>query len=633
MHVYCHATFDDALFMAHAWSMLHGHWLGAYGKLTLAKGPGYPLFLVIGSVLGLPINLSQGLLAIVAVVAVSVSVARISSRHWMGWVLGLLLLLEPIFVPLRVIRDDIYGMQVLLFMGCLLAALYGVLEGRNRIGMAALAGLTFGWFWLTREEGIWMVPSLLILFSGVAWIVRKRRPAWLLLIWAFLGFSGAFGATQLAFRGINQHYYGSFAGVDFKEHWFKRALQDLQDVQVGAHVDHVPVSEAVRMRLYQVSPAFAELRDELDAKSSPLRGWINEGCQIYRICNDYAGGWFVWAFRDAVEGKGHYSSPMSASHYYERLAKEIEKACGAKELTCRHSWVPFMPPLSQRQWRTVPSELWQSIKVLVFAADQPKFLPSYSTEGGLISLQHADILLNRPLRMPKEELASLVVMDGWYYSHGNAWFNVQCASGGAAPITLEREDSPDIVHAMHDSRAGRQRFHMAISPQHCPLVWHDALGAHPLRVDEFLHGTKADQEAGSTLYVDRARTENNVPHLVSVRMAHSLHARLIRIYATILPILGVSGMLGILVIIIQIVRKRIPLHLMHVLALAAWVGVVMRLLVLVLVDISSFPALNHQYMTPAYPLLILASSVSLYAWVLMSVNSSIASDDKQPRFN
>jgi len=56
------APHDDTLFVGLALSILQGEWLGVYDQFTLMKGSGYPLFIALSNVLGLPLILSQELL-------------------------------------------------------------------------------------------------------------------------------------------------------------------------------------------------------------------------------------------------------------------------------------------------------------------------------------------------------------------------------------------------------------------------------------------------------------------------------------------------------------------------------------------------------------------------------------------
>ncbi|MGH2687619.1 MAG: hypothetical protein ACRDKW_02260, partial [Actinomycetota bacterium] len=59
---------DEYLFLSQALELVRGRWLGPYSAVTLAKGPGYPLFLAANHVLGLPVSMGQALLYFGAVV-------------------------------------------------------------------------------------------------------------------------------------------------------------------------------------------------------------------------------------------------------------------------------------------------------------------------------------------------------------------------------------------------------------------------------------------------------------------------------------------------------------------------------------------------------------------------------------
>src|ERR1043165_4299116 len=45
---------DDGHYMSQARSIIDGEWLGAYDQMTLIKGPGFPLFLVLNRITHLP---------------------------------------------------------------------------------------------------------------------------------------------------------------------------------------------------------------------------------------------------------------------------------------------------------------------------------------------------------------------------------------------------------------------------------------------------------------------------------------------------------------------------------------------------------------------------------------------------
>ena len=67
----------------------------------------------------------------------------------------------------RVIRQHIYTpLELAILAG--LVALYCRRDesGRRQLPWAAVLGLAFGCFWLTREESVWLVPSIVLLVAA-----------------------------------------------------------------------------------------------------------------------------------------------------------------------------------------------------------------------------------------------------------------------------------------------------------------------------------------------------------------------------------------------------------------------------------------------------------------------------------
>ena len=52
------AIHDDALFVRLATHVAAGDWLGPYDQLTLAKGAGYPVFIALAWLAGIPLKLA-----------------------------------------------------------------------------------------------------------------------------------------------------------------------------------------------------------------------------------------------------------------------------------------------------------------------------------------------------------------------------------------------------------------------------------------------------------------------------------------------------------------------------------------------------------------------------------------------
>ena len=103
----------------------------------------------------------------------------------------------------RVIRQQIYTpLELAVFAG--LVALYCRREKNfpRQLPWAVLLGMAFGCFWLTREESVWLLPSLLLLAAaGLFWTFRVSRPHGRTMLNS-LGLAMAFAALPVANGGL-----------------------------------------------------------------------------------------------------------------------------------------------------------------------------------------------------------------------------------------------------------------------------------------------------------------------------------------------------------------------------------------------------------------------------------------------
>ena len=160
------AGYDDNLFVSLGRYLSEGDWLGPFSQFTLMKGPGYPAFLALNNWLGIPVSLGQALFHCFAVTFFVATCQRFIRSHLISAILLALLLWNPLSLSvwmLRVFRDEIYIGQTLLVLALMLLVLFFPVRNRHRCTYAVLAGAILGWFWLTREEGIWIVPALVFM--------------------------------------------------------------------------------------------------------------------------------------------------------------------------------------------------------------------------------------------------------------------------------------------------------------------------------------------------------------------------------------------------------------------------------------------------------------------------------------
>lgn len=391
--VHANATYDDAWAVNAAYNIANGDWLGPYNSVTLIKNPGFPLYLALLKALG--INYLTGTALLYTAACALFTWALRPAVKGNGWLLFiyLVLLFNPVSMATdtfqRVYRNSLTAPQALLVFGSYVAV---YLRCKKRddalpslrslapwmmVGAASLA-----WFWLTREDSIWIAP-----FVGVATavIVVRLQRVWLRqrraegaartaesaaesmavsgvveagtkplgagvrfalsLVFMLLPLGTVFGSMQ-AIKSINESHYGLATTAEINSGNFARFIKDLYAIQPEALPENQRVAcpHSSVEAAYSVSPTLASIQPQVEDSfynwgdvydNDPGDGEVN-------------GGEFFWVLRIAGEDAGVYSTDAAAADaFWGRCASEIEAAFDADALARR----AIMPSSIMSPWR------------------------------------------------------------------------------------------------------------------------------------------------------------------------------------------------------------------------------------------------------------------------------------------
>ncbi|MBF0466809.1 MAG: hypothetical protein HQK88_09705 [Nitrospirae bacterium] len=593
---------DDALFVRLAANILGGLWLGPYNELTLIKGVFFPLFIAANFLIGLPLLLTQHLFYIFAGLVFSYTVYGITKNTVISAVVFAFYTFLPLltyFEFTRVIRDGIYVSEVVL----LFCSLFGMILYRN-YKWAVFTGLSLSMFWFTREEGVWVLPSIAIAYFVIFFKLRINSRDTILKTLTLLSMPIV---ILLLFSGlisyINNVHYGSYTVNELKEKSFLKAYGAIRRIKPKTWKPQVPVQLSTMEEIAKHSPLFAKIKANINP------GWPNEN-------GDILGGWFLWAFRGAVARAGYYTSAKNALNFYELLAHEVNGLCDRKVLECTQSRETLMPPI----WKYALTDFIKSF----FTAGTTAFNNISRITPDEFENSYGDTkLLNIFQTITNSRIypdTCSCTVRGWAFKKGSPPLQVKLKSIAAnpyafpcafQPTTLQRLDSSDIVAALKEPSADGSRFEIYTKyHNYCALAFYDnssvLVAESPIinlkdRIKLYDKNVKVNfdwvifEHDAYDLLKDIPALKYQMLNLIS------------ETYHNIFPYLCLTALLCYFMNLL-IFRKFSLLFCLDTILL---IGIISRLMLLSIIDVTSFPAIDNIYLSPAIVLLCLFVPLSI----------------------
>ena len=342
-----------------------------YDGYTLMRQPGYPAYIALSYWLGFSLRFSQELLYLGSGLFLGRSLYKYYPHRWVLRLFSALYIFNPgSFHWNRLIMPEaLYVPLTALILSCLLRLVCGE-EQKPFWKWSAILGLVLAWFWNTRPEGVWIIPSIAFAYGLIIFqkFVNSQfdRNFFIVFLKTLLGsLFFVITPTILVTSSIclfNFLNYGLYLTNDLTAPGFKAAYSQMIRVNPERWRRWVPVPAETRQEIYAVSPSFQKLSNFLESDKG--QAWFVLTCnERVNICDDYIGGVFIWALRDSVADIGYYRSAIETEKFYRTIASEIEAACNTNKLNCHRS--PFAISSFSPQFKPqYVSQIFESLGIL-----------------------------------------------------------------------------------------------------------------------------------------------------------------------------------------------------------------------------------------------------------------------------
>ena len=377
------APLDDELMFRAAQSITAGQWLGAYDWLTLSKHMFFAVWLAVCNLLHLPYLAAGQLLTCGAALACAFAFAPVLRRWRSRFALFALLVFSPAATAsftLRVYRDNIFpGLCMLFFAGLCGYALRCRRPVKQGIGWLVLSGVGLGLAWLTREDGVWLLPfaaagTLILILTALrdkGSLVKKLGRCALLAVPY-----GLLAAAILVYSAVNYACYGLFAVSDFSSGSFAAAVGAMSRVKAEEWKPLCSVPTDVRMKLYDAVPQLKQLEYWLEEDEGLQNSFRNPEL------DDYQSGSFYWALRKAAWNEGVYDNPQKAEEYWQQVADAINALCDSGQLEANGPKRSSTTPPIRMEY--VPDVLAEGVRSLLHTLTFRDCAPYYADQRSLI---------------------------------------------------------------------------------------------------------------------------------------------------------------------------------------------------------------------------------------------------------
>lgn len=463
--IYPTEGYDDVLMSRLAENLYNGNWLGNYDNLTLVKAWFFSLFVAGCRYIGISYLDAQIVLQILGVTLFCIACCGLFKAHRkIIYIMYPLLLFCPIFHSAWTFQRMYRSGLVPIFEYFVLAgyiAIYssekeykGILKS-NAIFWCVwmlISGLAFNAMWLTKEDSIWIVPFMVVasISAIIKWIVGNidnvRDNIKQVIVCAVIRglivaipFVCLWGTSSIIKRKNNE-YYGIDVVTDTSGTNFARVMNLLYAIEDDYEQPYVSVSYEKLQKLYEVSPTFATVKNEL-----------NYGYLEGDICDRNVGdqeledGWFYWVLRASVARAGYYKDANTSEMFYGKVADELQQAIDDGKLSCRATMPSsLMSPWKEGYLENLVSTLFVANDYVISYQDIMSVGPPSNAGQSVTAVDYMGAQTNNVIVYPMDEEISI---NGWILWKGQEKVDIELRSNDGTAQKLVLQPSIDVTNS------------------------------------------------------------------------------------------------------------------------------------------------------------------------------------------
>ncbi len=316
---------DDTLMFEAARSLTRGEWFGEYSWLAISKNMFFALWLAFLNFFGIPFLLGGNILWAIASIAVVSAFFPVIKNNIVNVAFFAVMWFNPAATAAfnsRVYRDNIFpSLCTIAIAGIIGYALRHKRPISKSIGFLLYSSFAFSAAYLTREDGFWLVPFILVaLLVALVYIVINKtlNKKILRIVCLFLPFAVLFLSVSV-YSFVNLKVYGKYVSNELMSEEFSDAYGALLRTN-PEQTGFVVVPKETRDRLYQLSPAFSKLEQYLETDFYYER-------YGFKDIKEYSPPGLLWAMREAASEAGMYQNATMSANYWREVADEINEVC------------------------------------------------------------------------------------------------------------------------------------------------------------------------------------------------------------------------------------------------------------------------------------------------------------------